>query len=539
MPKMNSLRRILFCLFLVFVAAATIGCKKISTPVKVTASFSVDKTIGDSPFTVKFTNTSVNGTTYLWDFGDQKSSTEKDPVHTFSNPVSSGTNGFTINLTVTGPDRTTSVCKNSITVYPPAEQYGTPFQGVSSTSEMVMYEINIGAFSKSGNLDGITARLDSIKALGINTIWLMPIHPVGKVKSIGSPYCVMNYREVNPDYGTFSDLRNLVSQAHQKNLAVMMDWVGNHTSWDNVWMVNKSWYTQDASGNIISPAGTNWTDVADLNYDNFEMRSSMISAMKFWVLSANIDGFRCDAADYIPFDFWKQSIDTLHNIKGRNLILLAEGARSDHFTAGFQMNYAWDFLATIKNVFVNGSSAATIFTTNTSENTGLSGDQRKLRFTTNHDESNSSTPIQLFNGRQGALAASVIAINLQGVPLLYCGQEVGVANPLTYSTQKPIDWMQNPEMKSIYTQLLSVYSSSNALRKGSLEIYTHNDIAAFGKKYLNENILVLVNTRNKAVSFPVPAALVNTVWTNLMDNQSQYLTGTIPFQPYQYLILKK
>jgi glycosidase len=524
---------------LVCLATVNKGCKKIGTPVKVTASFSVDKTFGDSPLTVKFTNTSENGATYLWDFGDQKTSSEKDPVHTFVNPISSATNGFTINLTATATDHTTSICNKTITVYPPAEQYGSPLQAVPAVSEMVMYEINIGAFSKSGNFNGITARLDSLKSLGINTIWLMPIHPIGKLKTIGSPYCVMNYREVNPDFGTLSDFRNLVSEAHKRNLAIIMDWVGNHTSWDNNWMVNKSWYTQDASGNIISPAGTNWNDVADLNFGNADMRAAMISAMKYWILSTNTDGFRCDAADYVPYDFWKQALDTLKNIKGRNLVLLAEGARTDHFAAGFQMNYAWDFLAAIKNVFINNYNAGTIFTTNAAENSGLTDNQRKLRFTTNHDESGNSTPVELFNGKQGALAASVIAIYLQGVPLLYCGQEVGVSNKLTYSTLKPIDWTQNPDMLNGYKQLLSIYNMSAALRKGSLDTFSHADIVTFNKKYGNENMLVMVNTRNKSVNYPVPPAFTGTVWTNLTDMSGMYLAGSITFQPYQYFILKK
>ena len=136
-------------------------------------------------------------------------------------------------------------------------QYGTPFQHVPATADIVMYEINPGAFSASGNFNEITRGLDSIKSLGINTIWIMPVFPIGILNSFGSPYCVRNYLEVNSAYGTLDDYRNLISEAHKRNIAVIMDWVANHTSWDNPWIQNKSWYTQDANGNIISPAGTN------------------------------------------------------------------------------------------------------------------------------------------------------------------------------------------------------------------------------------------------------------------------------------------
>ena len=206
-------------------------------------------------------------------------------------------------------------------------QYETPFAEVPEISDVVMYEINERAFSTTGTFAGILPRLDSIKALSVNVIWLMPIHPIGVLNTVNSPYCVKNYLKVNPDYGTLEDLRTLVREAHKRKMAVILDWAANHTSWDNPWIENKAWYTQDGNGNIIHPAGTNWQDVADLNYNNADMRLAMIKAMKYWVLAANIDGYRCDAADYVPYDFWKQAIDTLINVPNRKLIMLAEGAR--------------------------------------------------------------------------------------------------------------------------------------------------------------------------------------------------------------------
>ncbi|MBK7031603.1 MAG: hypothetical protein IPH45_21480 [Bacteroidales bacterium] len=193
-------------------------------------------------------------------------------------------------------------------------QYETPFAGVPNTSDIVMYEINERAFSVAGNFQGILPRLDSIKTLGVNVIWLMPVHPIGSINTVNSPYCIKNYREVNPEYGTLEDLRTLVREAHTRNMAVILDWAANHTSWDNPWIQHKSWYTQDQYGNIIHPAGTNWQDVADLNFSNDTMRLEMIRCLKYWILTANIDGYRCDAADFVPYSFWKQAIDTLRNI---------------------------------------------------------------------------------------------------------------------------------------------------------------------------------------------------------------------------------
>jgi len=154
----------------------------------------------------------------------------------------------------------------------------TGFQ-VPATTDIVMYEINPGAFSTTHDLQGIVNRLDAIKALGVNTIWIMPIHPVGVVNSFGSVYCVKDYTGVRASLGTLENLKTLVSEAHKKGIAVLLDWVANHTSWDNAWITDHpDWYTHNAAGTIISPPGTNWNDVADLNFDNANLRLAMIEA---------------------------------------------------------------------------------------------------------------------------------------------------------------------------------------------------------------------------------------------------------------------
>ncbi|MBS1563463.1 MAG: alpha-amylase, partial [Bacteroidetes bacterium] len=212
-----------------------------------------------------------------------------------------------------------------------------------------MYQVNIRAFSSSGDFKGVQQRLDSIGALGVNTLYLLPVYPVGQVKTVNSPYCVKDYLSVNSEFGSLDDLRTLVAEAHKRHMAVLFDWVANHTSWDNAWIANKSWYQQDAGGNIISPLNTGWNDVAALNYNNQDMRKAMIKAMKYWVFTANIDGFRCDAADFVPADFWKQALDSLKAISSHKLLLYAEGTAKQEFTAGFQLQYGMGFYYTLKD----------------------------------------------------------------------------------------------------------------------------------------------------------------------------------------------
>lgn len=410
----------------------------------------------------------------------------------------------------------------------------------AATANIVMYEINPLAFSASKNIQGIANRLDNIKALGINTIWIMPIFPVGTVNSFGSPYCVKNYKTIKSSFGTLSDLKNLIDQAHARNIAVILDWVANHTAWDNQWIYDHpNWYTKNGNGQIISPAGTNWNDVADLDFSNSDMRLAMIDAMKYWVTNANIDGFRCDAADYVPYDFWTQANTALKAIPNKKLILLAEGNRSDHFAAGFQMNFAWDYLGTVKNVFgASKASVTNLFNTNTSEYAIVPVGKQKLRFTTNHDESNIASPISVYGGKNGALAASVITTFLHGVPLLYCGQEVGVSSTATYNGANTIDWSANNEMLVAYQNLLTFYNASTTTRVGNLTTFSDADVAVFQKSVATEKVLVIVNARFTAKTLTVPAALQGN-WTNALTGEAITLSGTLPLTAFQYLIVKQ
>lgn len=424
------------------------------------------------------------------------------------------------------------------------EQYGTPFAGVADPKEVVMYEVNIRAFSSAGNFQGVIDRLDNIKALGVNTIWLMPIHPVGQIKAVpplGSPYSVKDYMSVNPEFGDLTKLRELVDKAHAKDMAVIIDWVANHTAWDNAWITeHKSWYLQNGSGTILPPR-PEWQDVAQLNFSSTDMRKAMIRAMKYWVLQANIDGFRCDYADGPPATFWKQALDALKSIKGRKLILLAEGSRADQFTAGFQMNYAWNFYDQIVKVYSSTSPqpASTIISTHHAEYSAIPETASKLRYTTNHDMSaHSATPIQLFGGVKGALSASVVTIFISEVPLIYSSQEVGRQENLSFFEKDPIDWSLNATMEQEYQKFFAIYNGSEAFINGTLQSYSDNDVVAFTRSYETEEFLILVNVRNSQRDFSLPAALQGS-WTNAMDNLPVNLTTNISLAAYDYLILKK
>ncbi|MGI4831967.1 MAG: alpha-amylase family glycosyl hydrolase [Janthinobacterium lividum] len=425
---------------------------------------------------------------------------------------------------------------------PTQSQYGTPFASVPNREDAVIYQVNMRAFSQAGNFAGVTARLDSIKALGVNVVYLMPIYPVGQVKSVNSPYCVKDYLSVNPEFGTLTDLRTLVDGVHARGMSVMLDWVANHTSYDNAWITaHPDWYLRDAAGNILPPPNTTYTDVAQLDFTNSAMRLAMIAAMKSWVYTANVDGFRCDYADPIPADFWTQAIDTLHNVKTHKLLLLAEGTRSANFTAGFDYNFGFSFYGGLRGVYGSGGAATSLTTLNTSEYAGATGTQQVVRYTTNHDVNGSDgTPVALYGGNAGAMSAFVVASCFKGIPFIYNGQEAGMTTPITFPfTTIKVQWGAHPEVKLAYQQLLKARAASPALQHGVPVSYSSSDVCAFTKTAGSDQALVLANVRNSAVTYSVPATLANTSWTNALQGGSYTLGSQLTLPAYGYVVLKK
>lgn len=413
------------------------------------------------------------------------------------------------------------------------------FFHVPDRRDITIYQVNIRTFSKEGNLKGVIARLDSVKALGINLVYLMPIYPVGTLKSSNSPYCVKDYLAVNKEFGTLQDLRLLVNSAHQRNMAVMLDWVGNHTSWDNPWIKNKSWYQQDSAGNIVSPKG--WNDVAQLNFNNATMRLTMINDMKYWVKTANIDGFRCDYADGPPTDFWKQAIDSLRKISTHHLLMLAEGQRKANYAAGFDYNFGFNFFENLKDIYQNNKSVISIDSLNVVNYIGTTDGQQTVRYITNHDvNSSDGTPLELFGGKKGSMAAFVVVAYMKSVPMIYNGQEVGTPYRLTFPfTSSKIDWKINPEITAEYKKIIAFRNASTAIRRGKLTSYTTADVCAFTKEAGAEKVFVISNLRDKPGSFTVPTALLNTSWRNAFTGSKTTFNSTIKLEPYSYIVLKK
>lgn len=412
-----------------------------------------------------------------------------------------------------------------------------PFENIPELNKMVIYEVNLRAFSNSGTINGLIKDLDHIQDLGVNVVWIMPLYPIGTVNTVNSPYCIRDYEDVNSEFGTLDDLKKLVNEVHKRDMAVILDWVANHTAWDHPWITSHAdWYVKDANGDIIAPPGTGWTDVAELNYANDKMREEMISSMKFWVNEAGIDGFRCDAVDLIPTDFWTEAIADINTTTDKKLIWLAEGGVASNFTAGFQMNYSWDFYGQIKSIFNENKAASSIFTTNTQEYNVVPSNKAKLRYITNHDVyAWDETPNDVFSdGQVGAFVATAF---MPGIPLIYDGQEVGSSGLISFFDKNPIEWSQNPDILGQYQMIMSTRNGLDAVSEGELVTYSNNDAIMFKRVYNEEEVLVMVNTRDKNILVSLPEELKGTSWNNVISETKLNLGQDISLSSFEYLIL--
>ncbi|MEP6930655.1 MAG: Ig-like domain-containing protein [Flavobacterium sp.] len=419
-------------------------------------------------------------------------------------------------------------------------QYGTPYTGVPDPRDANIYQVHIRPHSASGTLAAVTSDLDRIKSLGINVLYLMPIYPYGTdSRSSNSPYCIKDYKSVGSEYGTLTDMRNLVDAAHAKGMAVMLDIAVNGTSWDHPWTVSHPEYYQRTGTTINQLA--NFSDIAALDLNNTALRAAMKDAMRYWIFAANIDGYRCDFANNPPIDFWTEIISNLRGITSHNLLMLAEGDRLQNFQAGFDLNFGdkW-FYDALKNVAGGGPVSTRFQTTNDMEYTYATGSQQEVRWTANHDSENNSdtAPFTVFKSNAGVVANFLVSGYMKGVPFLTSGQEVAFNQviPWPYTSVK-INW-SNTAATPEFAKILNFRNSSAAIRRGTMTPYASDDICTFTKTLGTEKVIVMTNLRNASKTFVIPAALAGTYKDAYTGTNVTLVSGaTQSFNAFQYIVL--
>jgi glycosidase len=372
-------------------------------------------------------------------------------------------------------------------------------------SRSAIYEVFVRDFSATGNLRGVTQGLDRIQRTGADVVWLMPIYPVGiknRKDPLGSPYSVRDYRGINPGFGSRADFLALVRAVHARGMKLILDWVPNHTAWDHPWIrEHPDFYVHNERGEISVPRDpqgklTDWTDVAQLNYQNPALRREMIAAMRYWLTEFGIDGFRVDVAGFVPDDFWREAVPALRFTVRRRILLLAEWGDLKMHRFGFDLTYGWDSYNNLKAVW-RGEPAVAFVRREVVDLAGMPPGGMRLRFTTNHDETAwDKPPVTLFGGAEGARAAFVAMVLLPGRPLLYNGQEVESPQTLRLFYRDPVRWEQPRagQARAFYRRVVDLARTDSAFRSGAFrEAETSAPDAVIA--YQRGDAIVLVNTR--------------------------------------------
>lgn len=408
-----------------------------------------------------------------------------------------------------------------------------------------IYELNVRQYTEEGNFAAFEEKLPELKKLGVGIIWFMPIHPIGELNrkgELGSYYAVKDFKAVNPEFGTIEEFKSLVQKIHDMGMYVIIDWVANHTAWDNVWTeTNPEFFNKDSLGNFFPPV-SDWSDVIDLNYDEPTLHDAMIDALKFWIRECNIDGYRCDVAAMVPTEFWERARKELDKIKP--VFMLAE-ANESHLHPAFDMTYNWPLLHEMNEIGKGKKKASDLVQFFTEQKKEYRPDDYRMVFTTNHDENSwNETVFERYGEAAEALAAMCGTVS--GMPLIYSGQEVGLNKALSFFDKDLIDWKDH-KFRGIYTNLNKLKKENKALWNGEAGgemqfIETGNEnVFAFLREKDDDLIIALFNLSSEDQTFSYLLDSVNGEFTDFFEGSKVTITqqNVLQLQPWSYKVYLK
>jgi glycosidase len=333
--------------------------------------------------------------------------------------------------------------------------------------DAVIYQINTRQFTPEGTFTAARAQLPRLQALGVDILWLMPIHEIGvqnRKGLLGSPYSVRDYYSVNAEFGTLADLRAFIDEAHRLDMHVILDWVGNHTAWDNPLVSeHPDWYARDWKGDFHPTPWWDWSDIIDLDYDQPGLRRYMTEAMVYWVRDVGVDGFRADVAGYVPLDFWENARRELDAIKP--VFMLAEFDQRDVHARAFDATYAWAWNNSMHDVALGHANVGALFGYYSGNESAWPADAYRMTYTSNHDQNSwEATEFERFG--PAVESAMVLQFVGEGIPSIYNGQEAGNAERLEFFEREPIVWREHPNGE-LLRRLIALKHDTSALWNGA------------------------------------------------------------------------
>lgn len=416
-----------------------------------------------------------------------------------------------------------------------------------------IYEVNIRQYSPEGTFKAFTKDIPRLKAQGTKILWLMPIHPISKLNrkgTLGSYYSVADYKGINPEFGTLADLKALLNTAHENDMKVLIDWVPNHTGWDNPWIKkHPEFYQKGADGKITDPINPEtgkswgWTDVAALDYSNEGLHDAMIDAMLYWVKEVGIDGYRVDVAGEVPIEFWKKAIPKLREVNPE-IFMLAESEEPWLRNEGlFTMTYGWSFHALMKEV-AKGKKPISELEKWHKEDRAKFNKGFHMHFTQNHDENSwAGTEEELFGPAKDAM--TVLAFTYDGMPLMYNGQEAALNKRLKFFEKDSINW-NNTSRKIFFENLLGIKRVQKALWSGegggeAVRVPTNNDerIFAFKREKDDNRVIVILNLSNAPADVQLKDPSLNELYRDVFSGMNMLIADNVQYSmpAWGYMIL--
>ena len=383
------------------------------------------------------------------------------------------------------------------------KNYNMPmqFETPAWAKQTSIYEVNVRQYTPEGTFRAFLAELPRLRDLGVGTLWFMPITPIAEKNrkgSLGSYYACSDYVSINPEFGTLDDFKELVKQAHEMGMKVIIDWVANHTGWDHKWTrEHPEYYLRDSStGDFKIASGMD--DIIELDFSNPALRAAMIDAMRFWVEECDIDGFRCDLAFWVELPFWREARNKLDAIKP--LFWFGEYDELDkpEYAEVFDASYTWTWMHRAKDFYQDRGPLDSLLSV-LSRYDSIPNDRMRSWFTTNHDENSwNGTEFEKYGDMARALAA--FSVTWPGVPLVYSGQELGNLKRIKFFDKDTILPGRDAEsFTAFYRSLLQLKKSHPALSADSSASHTLLQTSAPGSvlAYLRQpgksSVLVVLN----------------------------------------------
>jgi len=415
------------------------------------------------------------------------------------------------------------------------------------TRNATIYEVNVRQYTPEGTFKAFQQHLPRLKKMGVDILWIMPVNPIGvknRKGSLGSYYAVSDYLAVNPEFGTMADFKELVKKAHELGMYVIIDWVANHTAWDNKLITeHPEWYKKDSTRKIIPPV-PDWTDVAGLDYTKDGLRKYMTDALCFWVKEANIDGFRCDVAGMLPVGFWNHAMPEVRKIKP--IFTLAEWETPEMHDTAFDATYSWDLYKLGNDIAQGKATADKIDSNYKAETKKYNADAYRMRFTTNHDE-NSWNGSEYKRLGPAAQTFTVLFFTFPGFPLIYTGQESAMSKSLRFFDKDTVNWGTFP-LEGFYTTLCSLKKSNKALLNGNAGgplVKIKNDqeksVYSFTREKDGNKILVILNLSAKPCNVKFPEGLPVENWAPVFgkDKPDTGKGKGMKLGAWEYLVYQK